>query len=77
MPGGGRKLRNLRITETIRAFERLGYRIVRVKGSHHILKHPEKGMLVLPFHRGTVKAGILFDALDKADISVEEFEELL
>ena len=34
-------------------------------------------MLVLPFHRGAVKVGILLDAIDKAGISVEEFEKLL
>ena len=42
-----------------------------------MLKHSEKGMLVLPVHRGTVKSGILLDALDKAEISFEEFEGLL
>ena len=73
----GRKLRNVRINEAIKAFERLGYSVVRIKGSHYILRHPVKGLLVLPFHRGTVKAGIMFDALKKADISVEEFESQL
>lgn len=34
-------------------------------------------MLILPFHGGTVKSGILFYAIKKANISVEEFEELL
>jgi len=51
--------------------------MVRVRGSHYVLRHREKGILVLPSHRGTVKAGILLDALKKARISVEDFEELL
>ena len=34
-------------------------------------------MLVLPVHRGTLKVGILLDAIERAGISVEEFEELL
>ena len=70
-------MRNVRARSAIRAFERLGYRLVRIRGSHHVLKHPEKCMLVLPVHRGTVKTGILLDALDRAEISVSEFEELL
>ncbi len=41
------------------------------------MRHPDAGILVLPFHGGTVKAGILFDAIKKANISVDEFEELL
>ena len=34
-------------------------------------------MIVLPMHRGTVKVGILLDAIERAGISTEEFEELL
>jgi predicted RNA binding protein YcfA (HicA-like mRNA interferase family) len=73
----GRALRNVRVERAVRAFERLGYRTARTKGSHHVLTHPERGILVLPFHRGTVKVGILLDALKKAGISVQEFQELL
>ena len=50
---------------------------MRIRGSHHILKHPKRGMIVLPFHGGTMKVGILLDAVERAGISVEEFEELL
>ena len=77
MSPDGRRLRNVRIERAVRAFERLDYQMVRVRGSHYVLRHREKGILVLPSHRGTVKAGILLDALKKARISVEDFEELL
>ena len=77
MSSGGRRLRNVRARRAISAFHRLGYETVRVRGSHHILKHPDGGMLVLPMHRGTVKVGILLDAIERAGISVEEFEALL
>jgi len=73
----GRRFRNLRIARAIRGFQRLGYRVERVRGSYYILNHPDKGLLVLPFHRGTVKAGIILDALKKARISVDEFEEVI
>ena len=77
MSPDGRRLRNVRIERVVRAFEGLDYRVVRVRGSHYVLRHSEKGILVLPFHRGTVKVGILLDALKKARISVEAFQELL
>jgi len=77
MADAGRRFRNLRISQALRAFERLGYVIVRTKGSHYILEHPSRGLLVLPFHRGTVKTGIILDALEKAGITPEEFEALL
>ena len=34
-------------------------------------------MIVLPFHGGTMKVGLLLDAVERAGISEEEFEELL
>ena len=77
MSSGGRRLRNVRAQRAIRAFHRLGYETVRIRGSHHILKHPKRGMIVLPFHGGTMKVGILLDAVERAGISAEEFEELL
>lgn len=77
MSSGGRRLRNIRAQRAIRAFNRLGYETVRVRGSHHVLKHPSGSMIVLPMHRGALKVGILLDAIERAGVSPEEFEELL
>ena len=77
MSSGGRRLRNVRAQRAIRAFHRLGYETVRVRGSHHVLKHADGRMIVLPMHRGTLKVGILLDAIERAGVSPEEFEELL
>jgi len=77
VPDGGRKLRDVKATDAIRAFERLGYRVVSSKGSHRRLRHPDKGQIVIPVHRGAVKVGIIMDALKKAEISIEEFERFL
>ena len=73
----GRKLRNVRAPQAIKAFERLDYVVVRTRGSHYMLRHPSRGLLVLPSHRGVIKTGIIMDALKKARITVEEFEEQL
>lgn len=77
MSVGGRRLRNVRLQRVIRAFHRIGYETVRIRGSHHVLKHPNRSMIVLPIHGGHVKAGILLDALKRAGVSPDEFEELL
>ena len=77
MSSGGRRPRNIRAQRAIRAFIRLGYQTVRVRGSHHILKHPNGRMLVLPMHRGALKIGILQDAIERAGVSWDEFEEVL
>ena len=77
MSSGGRRLRNVRVQRAIAVFRRLGYQTVRVRENHHILKDPNGSMVVLPMHTGTLKVGILLDAIELAGISLEEFEELL
>ena len=61
----------------IRAFHRLGFETVRVRGSHHILRHPAGRIIVLPVHGGALKVGLLLDAIERAGLTPEEFEELL
>jgi hypothetical protein len=43
----------------------------------HRLDYPGRPPLVLPVHRGRIKAGIILDALKKAGISPQEFQERL
>ena len=77
MSSGGRRFRNVRAQAAIRAFQRLGYNTVRVRGSHYVLRHANGSIIVLPVHRGTLKVGILLDAIKRAGVSFEEFEEHL
>ena len=61
-------------TQLIKALRRLGFEIVRVKGSHHFLRHPDGRCTVVPVHRGEMTgrgllAQILRDCeLNRADI---------
>ncbi len=70
-----------RITGAVakRAFEKAGFAMVRMKGSHAILKkagHPL--VLSIPLHAGkTMGAGLLKSQIDAAGMTVEEFVELL
>ena len=58
-------------TEVIRALERLGFRVVRQRGSHVMLR---KGMAgcVVPLHR-ELKRGTLSGILRQAGVSAAEF----
>ena len=42
-----------------------------------MLRHANGSIIVLPVHRGTLKVGILLDAIKRAGVSFEEFEEQL
>ena len=50
-----------------------GYQKVRQTGSHIILEHPSKRLLVVPQHRGDVPKGLLIRILKDGGFTFEEF----
>ncbi len=62
--------------EAIRAFESLGYRQVRQKGSHVFLKREGSNSISVPLHR-TLAKGTLRALIRDAGITVEEFVALI
>ena len=60
----------------VRILERFGWYVERVKGSHHIMRHPERRGITLsvPIHANrTLPVGTQLDILRDAGITVEEF----
>lgn len=57
--------------ETARALERLGFAVVRQRGSHIVLRRGASGCVV-PNHR-EIKVGTLRGILKQADVSPDEF----
>ena len=54
--------RNPRVTGAalIAALERVGFRVLRIKGSHHFLRHEDGRSTVVPVHSGeTIGPGLL------------------
>jgi len=62
----------------VKCFEKLGYVVARQKGSHIRMWHTDKSKkpLTIPNHKVLGK-GLLRKLLRDAEISVEEFNELL
>ena len=58
-------------SEVIRALQRLGFMVIRQRGSHVILRRGSQGCVV-PDHR-EVKTGTLAGLLKQAGISADEF----
>lgn len=69
------KLPALSWREILRRLEAIGYRIVRQRGSHIRLHHPERRPLTVPRHQA-IGRGLLRKILRDAEISVEEFSQL-
>ncbi len=57
--------------QAIRALERLGFAVMRQRGSHVVLRRGEKGCTV-PLHP-EIRAGTLATILRQAELTDEEF----
>ncbi len=65
--------------DLVRVLEKLGYAIVRQKGSHVRLRHstdPQRKSLTVPRHK-TLKRGLLHRLLRDARITEEQLSDIL
>lgn len=71
-------LRPLPARKVIKVLSVLGFRIVRRRGSHVVLKHPDGRITVVPVHAGEkIGVGLLLKIIKDAKLSKEEFLKLL
>jgi predicted RNA binding protein YcfA (HicA-like mRNA interferase family) len=64
--------------KVVKALERAGFTVVRVSGSHHVMRHPDGRTVVVPVHAGRdVPKGTLRNVLAIIGLTAEEFRQLL
>jgi predicted RNA binding protein YcfA (HicA-like mRNA interferase family) len=62
----------------VRALERAGFKVARVRGSHHIMRHADGRGTTVPVHQGRdVAKGTLRGILADVGMSVEELQKFL
>ena len=72
------RLPRLRGREVIAALRRAGFIVLRVRGSHYFLQHPDGRRTVVPVHSGEIIGpGLLNKILKDAEIEAEAFESWL
>ncbi|RLG13070.1 MAG: hypothetical protein DRN71_05435 [Candidatus Nanohalarchaeota archaeon] len=72
------KLPSLNPQKIIRALEKKGFVLDRIKGSHHIYYDTEtKRRVVVPLHKKDLPKGTLLEILKQPGISKHDLEELL
>jgi predicted RNA binding protein YcfA (HicA-like mRNA interferase family) len=72
------KLPAVKPRELIRALEKVGWRLDRTRGSHHILVHPMLRKVVpVPVHNRDLKPGTLAGILRSTGLTRNELHELL
>ena len=64
--------------QLIRALRKLGFEVVRIKGSHHFLQHPDGRCTVVPVHRAeSIGRGLLSQILRDCEVSRDELRRML
>jgi len=64
--------------KVIKVLFRLGFKIVRRRGSHVVLKHEDGRVTVVPVHAGEkIGRGLLLKIIKDAKLSKEQFLKLL
>jgi predicted RNA binding protein YcfA (HicA-like mRNA interferase family) len=72
------KLPRITGRQLIHILSKAGFELVRVKGSHHVLSHPDGRRTVVPVHRGEVIGpGLLSQILRDCEMNREELIDLL
>jgi predicted RNA binding protein YcfA (HicA-like mRNA interferase family) len=72
------RLPRLRGKHVVAALGRGGFVVVRVKGSHHYLRHPDGRATVVPVHAGeTLGPGLMAKILSDCEMTPEELRQLL
>ena len=68
------RLPRLKGKDVVRIPERIDFRVVRTRGSHAFLRHPDGRATVVPVHAGeTIGPGLLRAILPDVELSVDEF----
>jgi predicted RNA binding protein YcfA (HicA-like mRNA interferase family) len=62
----------------IRILRKIGFSVVRVRGSHHFPRHPDGRATVVPVHAGEIIGpGLLRRILSDCDLTREQIERWL
>lgn len=72
------KLPNPTGEELITALQKIGFCVVRQKGSHVRMKHEDNRVVSIPVHAGkTIGKGLLLKILRDADLSKDQLLDIL
>ena len=72
------QLRTFTGGELVTALRRLGFDVLRVKGSHHFLRHADGRTTVVPVHAGeTIGPGLLSKILRDTRLTKEDLRSSL
>ena len=72
------RLPRLRGRQLLAVLRQAGFEVVRIRGSHHFLRHPDGRATVVAVHSGEhIGPGLMNKILSDCEMTREEFERLL
>ena len=72
------KLPRISGKKLIKALRKNGFEVLRIRGSHHFLAHPDGRRTVVPVHRNeTIGTGLMVKILRDCEIERDDFQKLL
>jgi predicted RNA binding protein YcfA (HicA-like mRNA interferase family) len=72
------RLRRVTGRQALKALQRAGFVLIRTKGSHHFMRHPDGRATVVPIHAGeTLGPGLFNKILKDAELGRDDFDKLL
>ena len=71
-------LPSVRGDRVVRALEKAGFKVARITGSHHIMRHPDGRGTTVPVHPGhDIAKGTLRGILADASMTAADLQRLL
>jgi len=72
------KLPALTGKEIVAALERAGFSVIRIRSSHHFMRHSDGRTTLVPVHAGeTIGPGLMSKILHDCELTHESFASLL
>lgn len=71
------RLPTIKAREMIRILEKLGFSLIRQKGSHAFFHHPDGRNTSVPVHSGDLSRYVLREILKQIEVSEEEIRKIL
>ena len=72
------KLPRLTGKEVITALRKIDFDVIRIRGSHHFVQHPDGRCTVVPVHSGeTLGIGLLSQILKDCQVDRDDFSDLI
>lgn len=63
--------------QIVSALQRLGFEVVRTRGSHHFVRHPDGRATAVPVHSGeTIGRGLMAKILRDVELTREELQRV-